>query len=362
MQEVKISALECIATLGCVAVIPSLLTGPTFTIQTFGTGSLAHIIYMIILGALLFGLLFNLLFKFKGMDIIDISEYAGGKFLKYFTGISAIGYLMLTIILALSEFTENIRNIIFENAPTEYFYLIFFTGMLISVLIGTRGIFRASTLIAPMIILGIIFIFFSLYRDIDITNYVPILGNDIKTFFALGSFRLEMFESIFLILLIAPQIKNIKKAAIGSFLLISISTLIISILLFGIFPYPSSLENYFPLFELNRLISFGRFIQRVESIYILIWLIAMYIYMSLGTSYAVQTFSKLFNLKYTNRIIPIFCILVLLGALFLESYIDILNIRRFLYEHVIPVQLFLYPLAVLIIAWLKTKKEVKCEK
>ena len=126
MQNVKISALECIATLGCVAVIPSLLTGPTFTIQTFGTGSLTHIIYMIIFGALLFSLLFSLLFKFNGMDIIDISEYAGGKFLKYFSGITSIIYLLLTVILALSEFTENIRNIIFQNAPTEYFYLIFF--------------------------------------------------------------------------------------------------------------------------------------------------------------------------------------------------------------------------------------------
>lgn len=121
-----------------------------------------------------------------------------------------------------------------------------------------------------------------------------------------------MFESLFLILLIGPQIKNIKKATIGSFILISLSTLIIASLLFGIFPYPSSLENYFPLFELNRLISFGRFVQRVESIYILIWLIAMYIYISLGTSYAVQTFSKLFKLNYSKRIIPLFCVLVLL--------------------------------------------------
>lgn len=318
MQNAKISSLECIATLGCVAVIPSILTGPTFTIQSFGTGSLTHVIYMILIGILLFSLLFGLFFKFNGKDIIDISEYAGGKFLKYFTGISIILYLMLTIILALSEFTENIRNIIFQNAPTEYFYLLFFVGMIISVWIGIRGIFRASTIIAPLIILGIIFIFFSLYGDIDITNYTPIFGNSIQSFFIPGSFRLEMFESIFLILLLGPQVKNIKKATIGSFLLISTLTLIIAILLFGIFPYPTSLENYFPLFELNRLISFGRFVQRLESIYILIWLIAIYIYISLGTSYTVQTFSKLFNLKYIKRFIPIFCTLVLLRSFILR--------------------------------------------
>ena len=127
MQNIKIGALECIATLGCVAIIPSILTGPTFTIQTFGTASLTHIIWIILIGSISFGLLFNLFFKFKDKDIIDISEYVGGKFLKYFTGITAIAFLLFTTILALSEFTENIRNIIFANAPTEYFYLLFFT-------------------------------------------------------------------------------------------------------------------------------------------------------------------------------------------------------------------------------------------
>ena len=359
MQNVKIGAIECIATLGCVAIIPSILTGPTFTVQTFGTGSLAHVIYIILIGILLFSLFFGLFFKFKGKDFIDISEYAGGKFLKYFSGISAVFYLLLTTILALSEFTENIRNIIFENAPTEYFYILFIIGMLISVLTGIRGIFRASTIIAPIIIISILFILFSLYSDIDITNFTPIFGNGIKEFFVTGSFRIEIFESLFLILLMGPQIKNIKKATVGSFLLISIATLIIAILLFGIFPYPTSLENYFPLFEIARLINLGRFIQRMESIYILIWLIAMYIYISLGTSYAVQTFSKIFKLNYSKRIIPIFCIFVLIGSLFLESYIDILNIRRFLYEYVIPIQLFLYPLIVMIVARFKAKKEAK---
>ena len=291
--------------------------------QTFGTASLAHIVWIIIIGALSFSLLFNLFFKFKDKDIIDISEYVGGNTLKYFTGISAIIFLLFTTILALSEFTENIRNIIFENAPTEYFYLLFFIGMLISVLTGIQGIFRASTIIAPVILFFVAFIFFSLYRDIDITNFTPIFGNGIREFFIPGSFRIEMFESLFLTLLMGPQIKNIKKATYGSFILISLFTLIIAILLFGIFPYPSSLENYFPLFELNRLISFGRFIQRVESIYILFWLIAVYIYISLGTSYAVQTFSKLFKINYTKRIIPLFCMVVLLGSLLLESYIDV---------------------------------------
>ena len=106
---------------------------------------------------------------------------------------------------------------------------------------------------------------------------------------------------MFLILLLGGHITNIKKATIGSFILVSFIVLLISSLLFGIIAYPTSTENYFPFFELSRLISFGRFVQRVESLYTLIWLLAVYLYITLDTSFIVQIFSKAFNLKFSHR-------------------------------------------------------------
>ena len=171
MENTKIGTIECILTLGCVAIIPLILTVPTFTIQTFGSAALSHTLYIILVGILLFSLLFHMFFKFKNKDILDISEFVGGKFLKYVTGIIAICYLVLSTSLVLSEFNENIRNIIFENTPANYIYILFAIGLIVGVFSGIKGIFRASTIIAPVIILSILFIFFSLYNEIDITNY-----------------------------------------------------------------------------------------------------------------------------------------------------------------------------------------------
>ena len=300
--------------------------------------------------------MFKFFFKFPNKDFFEISEYVGGKTLRNISYFLVALYLTTSLVLVLSEFNENIRNILFKNAPSEYINLLFIIGMFVGLLCGFKGIFRTSVIIAPIILLSLFYMFFSLFENIDITNYTPVFGNDAHDFFIKGIFRIEIFEGMFLILLFGVHITNIKKATIGSFILVSFIVLLISSLLFGIIAYPTSTENYFPFFELSRLISFGRFVQRVESLYTLIWLLAVYLYITLDTSFIVQIFSKAFNLKYYKRIIPLFCIIIFGITLLLKSYITVLSIRRFFINFVFPFLAYFYSLIIIIIANMKMKR------
>lgn len=300
--------------------------------------------------------MFKFFFKFPNKDFFEISEYVGGKTLRNITYFLVALYLTTSVVLVLSEFNENIRNILFKNAPSEYINLLFIIGMFVGLLCGFKGIFRTSVIIAPIILLSLFYMFFSLFENIDITNYTPVFGDDAHDFFIKGIFRIEIFEGMFLILLFGGHITNIKKATIGSFILVSFIVLLISSLLFGIIAYPTSTENYFPFFELSRLISFGRFVQRVESLYTLIWLLAVYLYITLDTSFIVQIFSKAFNLKYYKRIIPLFCVIIFGITVLLKSYITVLSIRRFFINFVFPFLAYFYSLIIIIIANMKMKR------
>ena len=300
--------------------------------------------------------MFKFFFKFPNKDFFEISEYVGGKTLRNISYFLVALYLTTSLVLVLSEFNENIRNILFKNAPSEYINLLFIIGMFVGLLCGFKGIFRTSVIIAPIILLSLFYMFFSLFENIDITNYTPVFGNDAHDFFIKGIFRIEIFEGMFLILLLGGHITNIKKATIGSFILVSFIVLLISSLLFGIIAYPTSTENYFPFFELSRLISFGRFVQRVESLYTLIWLLAVYLYITIDTSFIVQMFSKAFNLKYYKRIIPLFCVIIFGITLLLKSYITVLSIRRFFINFVFPFLAYFYSLIIIIIANMKMKR------
>ena len=212
-------------------------------------------------------------------------------------------------------------------------------------------------IIGPIILSALIFMFFALFENIDTTNYFPAFGNSLSDFFVKGGFRIEIFEGLFLILLMGGQLTNVKKASIGSFILVSFIVLLVSALLFGIIPYPTTPENYFPFFELSRLISFGRFVQRVEALYTLIWLLAVYLYISLDTSYITQILSKAFNIKYPKRIMLLICMLIFGITLLLKSYITVLAIRKIFITYVIPFAAFLYSLLIIIIANAKLRRK-----
>lgn len=354
-----IGSWECIATLGCITITPLVLTLPTFASEDFGTSAFLHAIYVSIIAGIFFLLLFMMYSKFKNKDIIDISEFALGKFFKYLTGLILIFYFFSTAVLTLGEFNENIKNILFSEAPSEIICLLFMITVFIGSVIGLRGLFRTSAIIVPIIIIGFLAIVASLFSRIDLTNFTPIFGNGIKEFFLNGTFRFGRYEGMILLLLIGPNIKKIGSTALKSFIIITLFILISFFLIFGIIQYPSITENFFPLFEISRLVSYGNFIERIESIFILIWLVAAFIYLSIDICLVVNILKKIFNIKYYNRITPAISIIALSTSLLISSFIDILMLRRALSVFIAPIILFIYPFIILLISTIKHRNSLK---
>lgn len=355
----KFGSFECITTMFCIAFMPIFLTLPRFSALEFGTGSFFQSIYMSIVALIFFLILYKLYKKFKNHDILDIAEYTGGKVLKYITGILIIFYVFSSVLITLSEFNEDIKNVLFLEAPSAFISILFGITILISSFIGVKGVFRASAIIAPLIFIGLITTLLSLISNIDLTNFFPVFGNGVSNTLIKGGFRFGRYESLALFLLIAPNIKNLGKTSLKAFSLINFLIILCFLLVFGIIQYPSITENYIPLFEISRLISYGRFIERVESIIILLTLINVCIYLSFGIILVTNVIKKLFNIKYFKRIIPSIVVLLVSSNMLLSSYTDILNFRELLNVYIAPPLLFFYPLLILIIANIKEKSSDK---
>ena len=93
----------------------------------------------------------------------------------------------------------------------------------------------------------------------------------------------------------------------------------------------------------------------------MIWLVATFIYLSIGITLTANIIKKLFNIMYYKRIIPAISIIVLSSSLLLSSYIDILKCRGIMSVYIAPVILFLYPFLILISAKIKEKIRRKNE-
>lgn len=356
----KIGTWEAVSTLGCISLIPILLTLPTYDSESFGTATFAHIVYSAIVTLLVITLLLRLYKGFENMDNLDISKYLGGPILFTICGIILISYLFILCVLTFSEFTQNLQNVLFPDAPQKYVAIFFGIAIIISLFLGIRGIFRTASLLAPLISLGFILMFIILFKHIDLNNFTPVFGNGIENFFAQGLNRIGRFEGVFYFLLISPYVKSQKKTAYLSFLLTVLLVLPTMFLLIGIIPYPTIIENYFPIFELTRLISLGRFIQRVDSVFILLWILATFVYISLTIHFLILYVQKIFKLKFSNRLIPLFAMNIITVSSIFVNYEITIKIRNFLFVYITPYILCILPMMVLIGA--RIKRRLLCNK
>ena len=82
MPDTKISTKEAIMLIISIVIAHTIVTLPATLLKNSNSGIIVNIVYVSILALLFAFILFKLFKKFQGQDIIDISDYLGGSFLK----------------------------------------------------------------------------------------------------------------------------------------------------------------------------------------------------------------------------------------------------------------------------------------
>ena len=353
MDNTKINTWELVSLTSIITFTPLLVTLPRSAGKAFGTGVLLHALYISFIILFFFLLVFKVYKGQENKDIFDIAENVGGKPLKVITGIIVILYLLLACFVTINEFSEDINKVLLINTNFQYISILFIIGMCIAAMFGLKGVVRIGSILFPIIILGLIAIFFSLLEDIDILNLTPILGTGASKIFIEGLNHFGRYNSLFLIFIFAPKITNLKKSGLCCVLSTSLIIFFLIFLIFSIIPYPQVLENSFAFFEITRMISYGRFFQRVEVIFTFLWLFVSLIYLTLIIAIVISSFRKVFSIEYPNLLLPAIAFLFIGILLLLPINNFLLITRDFLYEYISPFIVFIYPFILLLLSRLK---------
>ena len=91
----KIGTVEAIALIVTIIINQIILNLPDVIITTTGSSSWINVIYISIIAIIFCALICKLFKPFNSNDIIDVSEYLGGKILKYIIGIAYFAFLFL---------------------------------------------------------------------------------------------------------------------------------------------------------------------------------------------------------------------------------------------------------------------------
>lgn len=349
---------EAIFLILTVVISKLILNVPATLVLETQSGTLINLIFIFLLSYLFLSLILKLLNTFPSSDIFSISLYLGGNILKIITTIIFLFILLLGITATLVDFTHILQIIYFKDFNIIYILLFFLIGALICNKLGFKSIVKTIILILPLAVFTIIFSTFGVRDYFNVSNYTPILGQNLETTFIKGISNIYSQFIIIYYLFLKPFLKDqskYNKVCKISYILSFIFLVLTVIPILNLYSNTNNSESINYLYLLSRNISLGSFINRVDAIFVLFWIFLTLSYSSLTIfmmNHILGNLLKIENkteLSYLN--ILIICIICIIPI----TISDFTSIANNLYKVIIILLGFIYPLLILILANLKKK-------
>lgn len=134
------------------------------------------------------------------------------------------------------------------------------------------------------------------------------------------------------------------------------------IALLFLIPSITEINNTLSIYILSRRISFGTFIQRIDAVFILIWIMSIFNYLAITTHFSLTTFKKITNIKHETGMIFCFSALLYVISLIPQSIADVNVFGRTIYKYGSIAFVFFFFMAILALAYFKKKRDLRKEK
>lgn len=246
--------------------------------------------------------------------------------------------------------------------PPSLILFAFLLAVIVLSYIGIDGIARLSLLAFFSILVGFIAILIFAYPVYDVNYLFPLGGYGIGTTLYQGLLRSSAYDEVVILAIIINSVhglKNFKKAGVIS-LVLSGAIISISVLCdIMAFAYTQGSENLSDLFQLSRIIYFNRFFQRIDSLFLFIWVIASIITVSTAFYISISVYCKAFRINNHRPLLLPCAFLTFMVTLLPENLSETVE-RNILYimEYSIFV-VYLIPILVLIVSLVLGRKGEK---
>lgn len=356
----KIGKLEAIALIVMISMNQIFLNLSNIMIVNVGSSAWINVI-VISLVAILFCLLISKLFKpFPTHDIVDVSEYLGKKTLKTIIGILYILFFIFISAIILRYLTNSLKLIYFEKSPLVFLLILFLIPVVFAVRLGIKPISRVNLMLIPIVLISMIIILFSTVKDFVPQRIFPILGFGANETFLIGLNNIFTFSAFAYLYFLIPLLKNpedFKKVALSSIIISAIYIFLSVICLIMMFPFISFTDEMLSIYLLTRLIEFGKFFQRVDAIFVLIWILSAFSFLAITIEFANRILKKLAKLKTHKEMAYSISAIIFSLALAFGNLAEFKYMQTIVLRYFVIILVFVISLIILMLANLKLKKE-----
>lgn len=273
-----------------------------------------------------FTYIYMLLKRFPGKDLIEIFEITMGRLFGFIFS-ALLAMLMISIAaIRTREFSDVLKVYVLPLTSMSFILILFIGTVTILNILGLETIARLSKLIAYAMVTGFFIVIVLGQQNYNFHYIYPIFGYGIgKTVFH-GVIRNSVYGEIIILAIFAPSLQGIKYIKKAGYTSLALSGFFISIAVLAFiltFPYYVAMEVTSPMYELATLIDYGRFLQRVDPIFLFTMSISSIISVSAVFYAFVSIYCKMFRIQDTKPVILAASIITYAIAISQKSISDV---------------------------------------
>lgn len=302
----------------------------------------------------------RLLSIFPGKDLFDILQEVFGKILGKIISLLFVWYAFHLGALVIRNFSEFIQIVSFPETPQ--LIVAAFLGVVCIWIIkaGIEILGRWAGFVLPFLLITIICLILLSLTEAEFNNIRPVLYDGVtpvlKSAFSIFSFP---FAEVVVFMMVFCSIKSkfstykvyITGLLIGGLILLSAS--IRNVLVLGI---GTASILYFPSLSAVSLINIGNFLQRIEIIVSVVFLLAGIVKIGVCLYAVSNGVAKIFNFdSYRPLVAPIGFLMMNLSGFIYRSTMEMFEWAEKIYQfYAMPFQIIL-PLIIFIVAEIKSR-------
>lgn len=359
MKVNKISLVEAIALILIIIINKLSINLPQSILNSCGSSAILNAIYISIIAILATLIIVKLFKKFPNSDIIDVSEFLGGKFLKYLIGIILFIYIIFICAILLRDFSEIIHILYYMDTPIIYLLSFFIVVCAISNLLGGKSVLKTNVIFCAIMVVSFIISFLSVLPSITPQRVFPILGYGAYNTFFNGLTNIYAFNGL-IVLYFVPSMLNdsrdFKKASIIAVIISAVLLILATASLLLAFSFSTEIDSISSLYTLLATNEFGRYFQHPESVFVFTWTLSFMTYANVICMLLVNILQKLTNVKNKKPFVIPICIIILIVAMIPKSLMQLRDFNNFVQKYAVTPLVFIILPIILAIANLKYKK------
>ncbi|MEW6540615.1 MAG: GerAB/ArcD/ProY family transporter [Bacillota bacterium] len=263
-----------------------------------------------------------LLNRFPGRTIVEIGEELVGPVVNGFFVLLYYAFFVVFTALVLRQFAEFVLIGFFPETPLSIVVLAFAASATVIVFLGLETLARTARVL--FYLLGFSFVLLLLLTSNVWSQHgiFPLWGPGAPELFWAAFSTLGVGVEIFLLTMLAPYLPRGRMLAVGLVSVLAAGAAVALAILVSllVFTYPAVREPVLPMFELARIVMWGRFFVRMETLFLPLWIFSALIGLAAALYICTAVAARALKLPYHRPLILPTMVLILAGAFAPPNY------------------------------------------